>query len=260
MAALERDLDVVLLRRTPHGTGLTEAGILVVEWAAPLLDAAERFSSTTRALRAAPATNLRIASSMTIAEHLAPAWIIALRAADRAARIELIAANSTAVVESVRAGNADIGFIETPELPEGLERMTFATDELVVVVGPGHPWARRSSGITVDELASTPVLARERGSGTRLAFERALTAAGHKPADPAIELSTAGAIRSTAAAGQTPAVLSILAVRDQIADRSLRRVTLRGLRIVRPLTAIWRADGGRQPRAVEELLSIISRA
>jgi DNA-binding transcriptional LysR family regulator len=151
-------------------------------------------------------------------------------------------------------------FIETPELPEGLERMTFATDELVVVVGPGHPWARRSSGITVDELASTPVLARERGSGTRLAFERALTAAGHRPTDPAIELSTAGAIRSTAVAGQTPAVLSILAVRDQIADRSLRRVTLRGLRILRPLTAIWRADGGRQPRAIEELLSIVSRA
>jgi hypothetical protein len=30
-------------------------------------------------------------------------------------------------------------------------------------------------------------------------------------------------------------------------------------RIVRPLTAIWRADGGRQPRAIEELLSMISR-
>ncbi|WP_425302539.1 LysR substrate-binding domain-containing protein, partial [Nocardia cyriacigeorgica] len=39
-------------------------------------------------------------------------------------------------------------------------------DRLVVVVAPGHRWARRGS-VGVDELAETPLLQRETGSGTR---------------------------------------------------------------------------------------------
>lgn len=247
MAALERDLGVVLLTRTPHGTRPTEEGALVVEWATELLAAVDRFASATAALRPTAAGSVRVAASMTIAEHLAPAWLTALRAAEPGVRIELTAANSVAVVEAVRSGAADLGFIETPDLPPGLAQRSLATDELVVVVGPGHPWARRRSGVTAEELAAVPLVARESGSGTRLALERALAEAGLTSAAPALELSTTSAIRSTVAAGAGPAVLSILTVRDQLAQGTLVQVRLRDLRIIRPLTAIWRA--GAEPAA-----------
>ena len=260
MAALESRLGVRLLNRTPRGTRLTDEGALVAEWAAPLLAEAERFASVTRALRATSETHIRIAASMTIAEHLAPSWLIALRAAQPSIRIELVAANSVSVAQMVRDGSADIGFIETPETPDDLEHETFATDELVIVVGVSHPWARRRSGVTVAELATTSLIARERGSGTRLAFEQALAHAGHTPAEPAIELSTTTAIRSTAAAGQVPAVLSILAVRDQIAEGSLVKVRLRDLRIVRPLVAVWPSDTPPRSPAAEALMGIVRRA
>ena len=260
MTALESRLGVPLLNRTPHGTRLTDAGTLVAGLATPLLDEADRFASVTRALRATGETSIRIAASLTIAEHLAPGWLIALHERQPAIRIQLAAANSDDVSESVRSGSADIGFIETPEIPDDLEHETFATDELVVVVGAAHPWARRRSGITIDELAATPVIARERGSGTRLAFEQALAHAGHPPVDPAIELSTTAAIRSTVAAGQAPAVLSILAVRDQLASGSLVKVKLRELRIVRPLVVVWRADIPPRSAVAVALLTIVRGA
>ncbi|OJX75330.1 LysR substrate-binding domain-containing protein [Leifsonia sp. 71-9] len=244
MAALERELGVSLLTRTSHGTRTTETGALVVEWATELLAAVDRFASATAALRAPASGSVRVAASMTIAEHLAPAWLTALRAAEPEVRIELTAANSVAVVEAVRAGSADLGFIETPDLPSGLAHRSIATDELVVVVGRGHPWARRRSGVTAAELAAAPLVARESGSGTRLALERALAGAGLAPADPALELSTTSAIRSTVAAGAEPAVLSILAVRDQLEQGSLVQVRVRDLRVIRPLTAIWGAGTG----------------
>mgnify|MGYP001095837828 FL=1 len=226
LAALERELGTALMVRSTHGTRPTEAGALVAEWAAEVLDAADRFDASVLSLRESSHGSLRIAASMTIAENLAPRWLTAMHAESPELLIELTAANSEAVAASVRSGAAAVGFIETPELPAGLEHATFGSDELVVVVGRDHPWAGRARGVSIEELARTPVVARESGSGTRLAYERAASAAGHPPVRPALELSSTSAIRATAAAGDHPAVLSILAVREQLAaeDRKSTRL------------------------------------
>lgn len=257
LAALERELGIPLLVRTRQGTRPTDDGMLVVEWATVLLEAASVFESATAALQATSRTSLRIAASMTIAEHLAPHWLVTLRATDPALRIELTAQNSSAVLQSVRGGTADIGFIETPDVPGDLHQRPIATDELVLVVGVDHPWAHRRAGVTVEELAQTPVMSRESGSGTRLAFERALAAAGHPPVAPAIELSTMSAIRTAVALGGAPAVLSILAVRQQLALGTLRQVRIRELRITRTLTAIWSGTDDPRP-AADRLLQLAS--
>jgi DNA-binding transcriptional LysR family regulator len=256
MAALEKALGTPLLIRSSHGTRLTEAGILVAGWATPLLAEADRFEAATEALRADVESSLAIASSMTIAEHLAPGWLIRLRAQSPDLRVELTAANSEAVVTMVRARTVALGFIETPDLPADLHCASFASDELVVVVGPSHPWARRRSGVTVEELAGASLVTREHGSGTRLAFDRALATAGFPVlAEPAGEYSTTSAIRSTVMAGQVASVLSILAVREQLASGALVRVRIRDLRIIRPLTAIWSPSERLHP-AAEKLLAI----
>lgn len=257
LSALERELGTALMVRSTHGTRPTEAGALVAEWAAEVLDAADRFDASVLSLRESSHGSLRIAASMTIAENLAPRWLTAMHAESPQLLIELTAANSEAVAAAVRSGAAAVGFIETPELPAGLEHATFGSDELVVVVGRDHPWAGRARGVSVEELARTPVVARESGSGTRLAYERAVSAAGHPPVRPALELSSTSAIRATAAAGDHPAVLSILAVREQLAAETLVKVPVRQLRIIRPLTAVWRRSNAGLPGAVRRLLEVV---
>ena len=257
LAALERELGTALMVRSTHGTRPTEAGALVAEWAAEVLDAADRFDASVLSLRESSHGSLRIAASMTIAENLAPRWLTAMHAESPELLIELTAANSEAVAASVRSGAAAVGFIETPELPAGLEHATFGSDELVVVVGRDHPWAGRARGVSIEELARTPVVARESGSGTRLAYERAASAAGHPPVRPALELSSTSAIRAAAAAGDHPAVLSILAVREQLAAETLVKVPVRQLRIIRPLTAVWRRSNAELPGAVRRLLEVV---
>lgn len=257
LSALERELGTALMVRSTHGTRPTEAGALVAEWAAEVLDAADRFDASVLSLRESSHGSLRIAASMTIAENLAPRWLTAMHAESPQLLIELTAANSEAVAAAVRSGAAAVGFIETPELPAGLEHATFGSDELVVVVGRDHPWAGRARGVSIEELARTPVVARESGSGTRLAYERAASAAGHPPVRPALELSSTSAIRATAAAGDHPAVLSILAVREQLAAETLVKVPVRQLRIIRPLTAVWRRNNAGLPGAVRRLLEVV---
>jgi len=140
----------------------------------------------------------------------------------------------------VRDGRDDLGFVETPDAPEGLAAMVVAHDEVVIVVAPGHPWARRS-GIAAEELARTPLLSREAGSGTRLTLERALEAALGPGAvvAPAAELSTTAAIRATVLAGGGVAALSERAVRDDLQAGRLVRVPVLGPSLTRPLAAVW---------------------
>ena len=239
--ALEHNLGIALVVRTPRGSRLTDAGALVAEWSTDLLDAADRLDTALESLRTRQAAPLRVAASLTIAEYLVPGWLVRFRADEgekTAARVELIAANSTAVLDLVRRGTVDLGFVETPDLPDNLHMRTVAHDELVVVVPPAHPWAMRAS-ITGVELAATPLIVREAGSGTRRALQLALDEHGLTPAEPAGELPTTGAVRAAVLASGAPAVLSALAVAEALRSGVLVRARVSDLRVRRRLVAVW---------------------
>lgn len=246
--ALERRLGLALLVRSPRGSHLTPSGELLVGWAAPLLAAADEFAAATRSLRESRADTLRIAASLTIAEHLLPPWVARWRAqrGQEGPLVQLRAANSSAVVESVREGAADLGFIETPDLPQDLGREQIGSDTVEVVVDAAHPWARRPA-VGGDELARTPLVLREPGSGTRRALEEALLRAGHPlTAEPAVVSPTTLGVRSATMAGTAPGALSSIAVAEDLRAGRLVRVPVESLAIARPLGAIW---SGRRPSA-----------
>jgi DNA-binding transcriptional LysR family regulator len=164
------------------------------------------------------------------------------------------------VASAILDGNADIGFTESPELPTGLASHHVATDRLTVVVPPGHPWTQRRSGITAAELAATPLVAREPGSGTRSHLEEALRAqAGADWVPPVAELSSTTAIKSAVAAGIGPAVLSVLAVAPELAASTLHQVKVTDLDLSRSLLAVW-AEGRQLTGPAADLSAIAVRS
>jgi len=243
MRRLEAALGLTLLDRSSTGTRLTATGEVVAGWATDVVAAADRLESGAATLRAARPEDASVAASLTIAEHLLPRWIVRLRSLAPDARVAVTAANSSDVFRLIRAGDALLGFVETPEAASGLRTTRIARDELIVVAAPDHPWAKRGrSGVTAAELSATALVTREAGSGTRLAAERALGSAGLSPAPPAVELPTAAGIRTAVTSGLAPAVLSILTVQDDLDSGRLVRIPLTDLRIVRDLRAVWRRD------------------
>jgi DNA-binding transcriptional LysR family regulator len=262
MRTLERAMGVTLLARTPSGSQLTEQGRLVLGWAEDVLDAADRLEAGLRSIRAGVSHRLAIAASQTIAEHLVPHWLIELRAAEQAADhqptvVELTVANSTGVIELVREARATLGFIETPHLPADLVAEVLRDDELLVVTAPGHPWARRRGPLALTEVAATPLVMREAGSGTRDTLTDHL-AAQDPPLRPtiAMELGTSAAVRSAIAAGVGPGVLSRLAVRDDLVLGRLVAVDVAGPPLTRQLTIVWRPDHDPLPPEGQRLLAV----
>jgi DNA-binding transcriptional LysR family regulator len=282
MRTVERGMGITLLARTPSGSHLTEQGRLVVGWAEDVLDAADRLEAGLRSIRSGVSHRLAIAASQTIAEHLVPHWLVELRSVEQNSPeqggagqgsagqggagqgtgypptvVELTVANSTSVLELVRDGKVGLGFIETPHLPADLVTAHLRDDEMLVVTAPGHPWARRRRPLPLAEIAATPLVMREAGSGTRDTLTDHL-AAQVPPlhARIAMELGTSAAVRSAIAMGVGPGVLSRLAVRDDLVLGRLVAVEVEGPPLRRRLTAVWRPDHDPLPPEGARLLAV----
>jgi molybdate transport repressor ModE-like protein len=239
LRALETQLGVALVRRSPAGSRLTDEGALVSEWARRVLEAAEAFDAGARALRGRRDSRLRVAASMTVAEYLLPGWLIALHGRRPGTAVSLAAGNSAAVAQLVLTGEADLGFVEGLDVPPGLGSAVIARDRLLVLTAPGHPWARRRRPVEADELAATPLILREAGSGTRQVLDAALAPYGG-PAAPLLELASTTAVKAAATSGAGPAVLSELAVAEEIAAGRLVPVALSAaLPLTRALRTVW---------------------
>ncbi|WP_354254699.1 LysR substrate-binding domain-containing protein [Arthrobacter sp. UYEF21] len=264
MRALEAQIGSPLLSRSPRGSHLTDTGALVAGWAAEVLAAAERLDTGIASLRSESVRQLHVAASQTIAEYLLPQWLVRLRRQQEAlgsapARVRLSVTNSATAAVMVRSGAAAVGFIESPYVPHDLAAQTVQYDDMVLVVAPDHPWTRRRSKISLAELARTPLVTREPGSGTREVLEHLLSGEveEHMSA-PAVELSTTAAVRTAIAAGTGPGVLAALAVRDDLLLHRLVAIPVSGTPMRRPLTAIW-ATGATPPAGpARDLVAIAS--
>lgn len=252
----EAELRVVLFRRTPRGSEPTEVGQAVIAWARPLLQQAESLALALRSLESAALGQLEVAASMTIAEHLFPGWLAEMRRRHPDDRILLRVENSAEVRRLVLDGVVDLGFVEDPSQTPGLTHHVVTRDRLVLVVTPGHPW-QASAGVDPDDLAATPLVTREAGSGTRAVLEHALEPRVLAPA--AAVLNSNAGVRATIQAGVSPGVLSDLVVADSVRAGDLVVVPITGLDLARPLLAVWRT--GQPPRGIAaQLVAVAERS
>jgi DNA-binding transcriptional LysR family regulator len=196
-----------------------------------------------------------VSASLTVAEQRQPGRLVPLQAAARCRgetpiEVVLTATNSNHALDQVRAGTPTCASSRNLIRPRGLRSRVVAHDELVLVVRPGYRWVRRGSAITARELSHAPLVTSASGSGTR----DYLTAALRNLLDPGHWRNCAGAgavylcrCPGRLLAGSAPAVLSHLAVSDDIAMGRLRVVPVSDLHLRRDLRAVW--FGGRMPPA-----------
>lgn len=253
IARLERRFGLSLIHRSTTGATLTPQGLVVVEWSRALLEAARRLADGVHALGAGPGS-LTVAASHTVAENLVPGWIGALRREHPDLRIRTEVCNSTDVIAQLLHGGSDVGFIEAPAAPRGLNHRIVGHDELVLVAPPDHPLTRRAEPLPIAELARWPLVTREAGSGTRVALDHALEERGLPAVRPVQEAGSNATVRVAVASGAGLAVLSALTVASMVDAHALAVVPM-DVPLRRDLRAVW--PGPAQPRgAVADLVRI----
>lgn len=238
MTQLERRLDVSLLQRSPAGTRLTPAGTRVAALSRRVLTEARAMMAGVDALIAEESSHLRIAATLTVAEHLLPGWLGALHHESPEVTLAVEVTNSSRVLARVADGSADVGFVEGDETrPGGMATVVIRSDRLVLVVDPAHRWARRESPVPGAELASAELIVREPGSGTREVLENALSPWGGSRSH--LELGSTASILAAVRCGHGPTVLSALAVAEDITAGRLIAVPTEGIDLTQSLCAVW---------------------
>lgn len=225
ITSLESQYGITLFHRVGRGIVLSEEGRVFLDEARAVLARATAAERVLEELSGLKRGILSVQASQTIASYWLPARLVAFRKAYPLVDVRLSAGNTQQVAKAISGGMAEIGFVEGRVSDPELVLTTVDQDRLVIVVAPGHPWARASSMGATRLLEGEWVL-REPGSGTRSEFEMALDARGIDPEKlrVAIELPSIEAVRTAVEAGIGATAISELAVESALKAGTLVRV------------------------------------
>lgn len=227
IAALESRYNVKLFDRVGRGIVLTNIGKAFLNEAREVVARAATATNMLSDLSGFRHGSLSIAASQTVGNYWLPARLQTFLREFPGISLHVDVANSERVAQLVRMGAANLGFIEGEIDDPLLSSEQIEGDSIVIVVGKGHSWAKRS-GITARDLPETDWVLRERGSGTRSVFENTLHNLGidHAQLRVRMEFPTNEAIRSAVECGDCASAVSDLVVAPSIKAGTIHHVPI----------------------------------
>lgn len=243
---LEQACGQTLLTRSSRGVGLTPPGERLLAYARRVDELLEEAET---ALRDAPrGGQLHVAASTTIASYVLPRLFARFSAREPAVVFRLVVVNTEGVIERVRAGEVPLGLIEGVGRVAHVHTANFLDDEIVPCVASQAEMLKFAVPRSPRELASVPLVFRERGSGTRDAVEAALRKLGLRRLSPAFDLGSNEACKAAVESGLALGFLSRVSIEKELALGTLRPIELGRLRITR--TFRWALPSPAEPPGV----------
>jgi DNA-binding transcriptional LysR family regulator len=251
---LEEQFNTRLFDRTHNRISLTDAGRRVYECAEKIFELYAEMDNSVRELTGDISGVLILGASTTIAEYMLPVLLGDFKKSHPDVTIRLKVANTDGIVSMVENNAIDLGVVEAPVNNKNLVVEECRTDELVLIVPPGHELAKEES-VPIQRLTDYPFICREEGSGTREVMIESMQAAGVSNGDLnlAMELGSLEAIKGAVEAGMGVSILSKATLSKELKLGSLVAVSL-DPPMMRPFSFVHQKQKFRV-RAMEELLS-----
>lgn len=206
LATLEEAVGAQLVLRTGRGVKLTEAGELLLNYANRLLALWNETSDGMSTFLGAFSGTLRI-GAVTTAEYWLPGLLVTFINENPRVKVKLHTGNRDEMVRSLANEDVDLAIMGAPPEELKVSAVAFAKNPMAFVAAPGHPLMSQGP-LTMETLAESHLLVRERGSGSRTTVTRLFKEAGlHLRIGS--ELSSNEAIKQMCIAGFGPAYLSM---------------------------------------------------
>lgn len=226
--SLERTLGAKLFDRMGRKVVLTPTGKVLYRYARQILALREEAINALQDLSSLTGEVLT-ASSTIPGEYLLPRLLAAFSRKVSPLKIKVIITDSEGVLNLLLRGDVELGFVGMKRDEDRLQFFPIYQDAVIIVAQRGHPLAGRE--VRWEDFKRTPLVMRERGSGTRRAFERGLKEAGYNPSGLTVgaEFGSSAAVKEAVKAGLGVGVISDLAVKAEL-GRDLMQVKVKGMK------------------------------
>ena len=193
---LEEEYDILLFNRHKKQVVLTKSGEQLLEITRRMFDMEQQALDLLSELRALRSGTLRIVADA--AHHLLQI-LTRFRQKYPGIRVSLRSGNTESVVESLYSYEADVGVLGQVPAGRDFDMLKLNSTPIIAFVAADHPLAGQNS-VSLRQLASQPLVLRERGSKTRQKLEELAVGTGLE-LRPAIEAEGREAVREIVAAG-----------------------------------------------------------
>lgn len=174
IAALEKELDIVLFERRGKTTELSEGGKMFYPLAVDIIEMKEKAVNTALSYREGVKGQLEIGASTTVCNYILPKMMNDFSKKFPDVVFKIKQGNSTEVINDVLNYSTDLGIVGGIVKNNQLEYNDFIEDELMLIVPNTNKYKSWNSVVHIEDVAKEKFIIRERGSGTRKKFEEKL--------------------------------------------------------------------------------------
>jgi DNA-binding transcriptional LysR family regulator len=236
---LERQLNVPLFYRDRRKARLTETGQLLVKYCDRILSLCEETCRALDELEALQSGTLIIGASQTTGTYLMPRLIGIFRHKYPQVSIELKVHSTRRISWGVANGQIDFAIVggKVPfELYETLEIMSYAEDELALILPPAHPFSSLAY-IQKEDLYRLRFITLETESTIRNVIDSTLIQNGidSRYFKVEMELNSIEAIKNAVQSGLGAAFVSVSAISKELELGVLHWAKIEGVSIKRNL-------------------------
>ncbi len=225
--SLEDQLGTKLLLRSTKRIELTDAGSVLLPYAKRSMDLIRDADAAMARYAKGLKGRLQLGSSLTIGEYILPRLLGPFNKEHPDISIRMKIMNTTQILEHILNHQLDFGLLEAPVSHPDVHTEPVLSDELQLIVGPGHPLSGRGE-VTLAEAIKYPLVLREQGSGTRQVMEDQLAMKSIDAEDLNIvmELGSTGAVKSAVEAGVGMSFISASSIKHELALGLLETVAI----------------------------------
>jgi len=250
---LEGELGEKLYERSGRKLVLTPAGRMMIEYCRRLLVVHDEALDAVKELRGSQAGSLYLGCGPHISVSIVPHLLRAFVQQQPNVELRLITGNDHILFEDLAAGKVDVILMNLPVDPGDLVQDPLWRYELVFVVPPNDPAARRGSAAAA-ELAHRPFILYQRAHVIEKAIREFCATAGFEP-KVVMQNDQADSIKELVKLGLGISLLPLWSVSDDVRRGTLRIVRLEGRQLFSMTGLIYRKSS-HLPHAARALVDV----